>query len=81
MDQTKFQRPEAGRTLRVPIGEVLSEPMTIVRLAQLFHVHRTLMSRVLQRMEGAEKFGGLWRVPIRRMPIGYLRDQGLIGEE
>ena len=62
-------------------SEMLSEAMSIKTLRTYFRVNRNKMSQMLQQMEGVQRFGGLFRVPICQLPPKYHVDQGLMKPE
>lgn len=73
MDQTP-QEHEARRH-RIP-ENLLTEPMTIQELADLFGIGRNKMSLILKSyLPGAVPFGGLWRVRVADMPPIYFESR------
>ena len=62
----------------VDISSILTEPMTTKLLAEYFVVNRNKMATMLKAMNGVEKCGGMWRVPVANMPPRYLVSCGLI---
>lgn len=57
--------------------QALTAPMSVESLADYFLVNWRTMKSMLLVMEGAEQFGKLWRVPVRKMPPRYLQEQKL----
>lgn len=57
---------------------LLTEPMTVSRLAEYFGVGRNKMRRILDAMPGTERHGRLCRVPVAKMPPAYLIERGLL---
>lgn len=62
------------------IGEPLTEPLRVSELAGLFDVNRDTMRQALERMEGVQRFGSRFQVPVRRMPVRYWIDRRLLPE-
>ena len=63
------------------VSRLLTEPLSQARLAKWFHVHPdTMRSRILPRIPGTQKIGGLWRLPLVAIPPGYLVARGVIRE-
>ena len=46
--------------LSIPIGDVLTEPLTCIRLAEYFRVNRDTMRVILKCMVGVERAGSKW---------------------
>ncbi len=65
-------------TESLAIDRLLTEPATIRRLAEFFGVGRNKMAKILARIEGVEKIGGLYRVPLQKMPPSYLIARGCL---
>lgn len=59
-------------------GHLLTEAMSIAKLARYFKVNRATMAQVLERMDGVQRFGSKFQVPVRRMPLRYFIDTGLL---
>ncbi len=59
-------------------GHLLTEAMSIAKLAGYFKVNRATMASVLQHMEGVERFGSKFQIPVRRMPLRYFIDAHLL---
>jgi hypothetical protein len=58
---------------------LLTEPMSCVKLAEIFKVDRTTMRAAIEHMEGKERFGKTkFRIPLHAMPAGWLLSCGLI---
>lgn len=58
---------------------LLAEPMTISALAvEWFQIGRNSMSLILETMEGVERCGGKYRVPLVKMPPRYLVSRGIL---
>lgn len=57
---------------------LLSDPLTVSELANLFGFSRKRMRPILDRMKGAERLGPRWRVPLVKMPPAYLIRVGLL---
>ena len=72
-DQEKIREWLSGR---VPF--LLSQPMSIRKLAGIYKVDRQTMRSVIQHMAGVEKFGSKFRVPAHKLPYEYLLKSGLI---
>lgn len=60
------------------LPSLLTEPMTVSELARLFGVNRSTMKSAIGRMPDAERFGSMWRLPIRQMPPAYFLERGLL---
>jgi hypothetical protein len=60
------------------VSRVLTEPLKVYELADLFGLERHLMCRWLREIPGATRLGGFWRVPITQMPPAYLLSKGLL---
>ena len=76
-NRTEYQQALRG-ALRDHLGGLLTEPLTIGRLAEFFNVSRNKMPQILKHISGAEQLGGLWRIPLKSMPVAYHREHGLI---
>ncbi len=76
----KQNEDEAQSSNAIDVRAVLTEPMTIGHLAEFFDVERREMSRMLRqnKIAGAVKVGGFWRVPIMQMPCDFLLRRGFI---
>lgn len=64
--------------LRGQFGAMLTEPLTASALADYFGVHREKMAKILKSMDGVERMGKSWRVPIWKMTPKYWLEAGLI---
>jgi hypothetical protein len=69
-------RPADDEVRQVP-EDLLSEPLTIKALAQLFKTNRNKMKSMLTHMDGAEIFAGKWRVPLKKCPPQYFTDRNI----
>ncbi|QDT89158.1 hypothetical protein [Gimesia algae] len=69
-------RPADDEARQVPEG-LLSEPLTLKALAQLFKTNRNKMKSMLTHMAGAEPFAGKWRVPLMKCPPQYFTDRNI----
>lgn len=69
----------AGNAYRQFLPHLLTEPMTVCELAEWFGVHRNTMRKHLASIDGVERFGRLYRLPVRAMPVGYYVAKGLPG--
>lgn len=69
-------RPADNEAQQVP-DNLLSEPLTIKALAQLFKTNRNKMKSMLTHMAGAEPFAGKWRVPLSKCPPQYYTDRNI----
>jgi len=62
-----------------PRREPLTEPLPLSELARKFLVsRRTMATKILPSITAAVRVGGLWRVPLSEMPVGYWVEHGLI---
>ena len=66
------------RALSDLLRELLTEPMTISRLAYWFKVGRHRMPSIIDETPGVKRTGGLIRFPLWRMPPEYLVKRGII---
>lgn len=57
---------------------LLTEPLTLTELARLFGCNRDTMRKAIGRMTEAERFGKMWRLPVRKMPPAYFLERGLL---
>ena len=74
----EFQNALESAMFRL-LSEVRTEPMRTETLATIFCQDRNAMAQQLKSMEGAEKVArGKWRVPVWRMPAGYLARIGWV---
>lgn len=60
------------------LDQVKTEPLTVAQLAAYFRIGRNSMTSILKRIDGAERCGRWWRLPVLRMPPRYLLERGLI---
>lgn len=60
------------------IAGILSEPMTLEKLARMYGIGRNNIRPYVESMDGHERIGGKFRVPIIRTTPAYLRKIGLI---
>ena len=61
------------------LNGLLTEPMTITELAtEYFKVGRNSMALMLKTMEGVERFGSKYRVPLLKMPPKYLVSRDIL---
>lgn len=66
--------------LRHLADQMLTEPMSVESLAGYFGVGWRKMKSILDLMAGVEKIDTLYRVPVKKMPPRYLREQKLFPE-
>jgi hypothetical protein len=55
-----------------------TKPLSVQELAGWFDMSRRRITVFVKSIDGAEKLGRRWRVPIREMPIEYLIDVGVV---
>jgi len=64
------------------LDELLTEPLSVAELAELFRVPPRKVRRMLKGIEGAVRIDrSCWRVPLRAMPPNYLLAEGLIPQD
>ena len=78
MSNADDYRQHVENALREYIGSIRTEAMTIGRLADYFSVNRNLMAPILKGLDGVERIGRKYRVPLRHMPPAYHVAKGII---
>ena len=63
------------------IDVIKTKPMQLRELAEWFDVSTRHIKKILASIEGVQKIGGRWRVPVKEMPVGFLMKMGLIVPE
>ena len=56
----------------------LTEPLSLSELREYFGCCENKLRAVLGAMDGVERFGQLWRVPLWKMPPSYLQERGYL---
>lgn len=59
---------------------LLTEPLSLRQIARYLPFRRSKLKVLLSRMDGAVEIGGRWMIPLRRMPVSYLQDVGLLAD-
>ncbi len=67
--------------VRYLADQMLTEPMSVESLADYFVVNWRTMKSILSTMEGVEKIGTLYRVPVKKMPPRYLQEKKLLFQD
>lgn len=63
--------------LRYLVDQLLTEPMSVKELCTYFDRDWRKVKTILQNMPGVEKYDTLYRVPVKKMPLRYLKEQGV----
>ncbi len=59
------------------IGDLLTEPMSKQEIARNFNIGRKKVAAIIPHLD-AEKIGDCYRIPLRKMPVAYLKSLNLI---
>jgi hypothetical protein len=57
---------------------LMTEVMSAQELASWFNLSRYTVGKFLQQLDGAQRHGKFWRVPLVEMPPSYLLSRGLL---
>ena len=69
---------ETDNTLPGWFAEIKTKPLSHTELSGWFDISTRHVGELLGSIDGVEKIGRRWRVPVREMPPGYLLKEGLI---
>lgn len=72
----------AERAAAKYLAGLLTEPMTIRELAsEWFGVNRNTMAAMLKHIDGIERCGRFYRLPVAKMPPAYHAARGMFSRE
>lgn len=60
------------------LANVKTEPLSLAQWAGEFGIGRETAAQVIPRIQGAERFGRRWRLPLSEAPPGYWAKLGLL---
>ena len=80
MDPTPdtISQPAIEAAVRSLLGEALTDPMKVEKLARIWKWNRNKMLSVLRETPCAVQHGSTWQVPVFKMPHSWLIDQGIL---
>jgi hypothetical protein len=63
---------------QIDFDELLTQPLSAEKVAFFFDIGRKSVPELVEGMDGVQRVGKRYRLPLRRMPPRYLLGAGLI---
>ena len=76
-----IERDAIARAFKAHLDGLLTEPMPLWKLSGFFDCNRKTMAVIVRNIDGAERVGKRWRIPLRSMPPRYHVEAGLIPQD